>query len=147
MINYKCIPTFWPNLQSNLINPTLYYKYMLTLIHSLIIFFELLHTHISHKHCMDHWHCTHVYCCTNIQELHWTNISSHCKSFKVYKTWFDSRFTWINVHYITQLFSRMKWFVSKAKAQNTPLHLQQYEEDGHGLNMELANEHLLSSKL
>jgi hypothetical protein len=41
----------------------------------------------------------------------------------------------------------MKWFVSKAKTQNTQLCLQQYEEEGHGLNLELANEHLLSNKM
>jgi hypothetical protein len=41
----------------------------------------------------------------------------------------------------------MKWFVSKAKEQNTQLHFQQCEEEGHGLNLELANEHFLSSKL
>ncbi len=41
----------------------------------------------------------------------------------------------------------MKWFVSKAKAQYTQLHLQKYKEEGHGLNLELANEHLLLNKL
>jgi hypothetical protein len=42
----------------------------------------------------------------------------------------------------------MKWLVSKAKAQlYTQLHLQKYKEEGHGLNLELANEHLLLNKL
>jgi hypothetical protein len=89
------------NLTYSLINLTIYYKYMPTLVHSPIIYFELVQIHISHKHYMDHWHRTHVYYCTNIQEFQ-ANISSHRKSFKVYKTWFDPRFAWVNLHYVTR---------------------------------------------
>ncbi len=41
----------------------------------------------------------------------------------------------------------MKWFVSKDKTQNTQLNLQQYKKEGHGLSLELTNEHILSNKL
>ncbi len=45
------------------------------------------------------------------------------------------------------MFNKMRFFASKAKVQNSLLHMQQCREEDHVLNLESANGHLLSNMM